>query len=56
MPGSLVDLAARSAILPTRLIVDSSIVVDWLLTNSHRHMTPRPLTLENCGTIQFKGY
>ena len=32
MAGSLVDLSLRGTRLPARLVVDSSILIDWLLT------------------------
>ncbi|CAA9584338.1 MAG: hypothetical protein AVDCRST_MAG59-5264 [uncultured Thermomicrobiales bacterium] len=37
MAGSLVDLADPDASIPTRLIVDSNIVIDWLLATSNLH-------------------
>lgn len=43
MAGRLVDLASPTTILPLRLAVDSSIVIDWLLAHSPPSVaSPRP--------------
>lgn len=44
MSGSLVDLSSPGMVLPSRLIVDSSIVIDWLVTTSRLTAAATPPT------------
>ena len=45
MPGELIDLAGIGASLPSRLVLDSSVVLDWLTAISRPISVPTPAQL-----------
>jgi predicted nucleic acid-binding protein len=46
MAGSVVDLASPTTRLPSRLVLDSSIVIDWLVTVTRLSQSSTPTTAQ----------
>lgn len=53
MAGRTIDLSDAATRLPARLVVDTSIVVDWLLVTAQRSSPPTPTTTEQLRAAQL---